>query len=183
MKILVIYHSETGNTQKIAEIINETISKDNDSKMITAKNAKNEKFEDYDLIFVGSACHSSDFAKPILKLLEKLPESPKFKLAGFLNHSTYLPEPEDDHKKFLHEKWAGNAAKTFERICKKKNIQCLGYFTSLGKPSKAIEIFIRKQIITDDDEWEVYFEMIKKHPNEEDFQNAKKFAQEVITKM
>ena len=183
MKILVIYHSETGNTQKIAEMINEVASVDNESKLITVKNAKDENLEEYDLVFLGSACHSSDFAKPVLKLLKKLPESPDFKLAGFLTHSTYLPDPEDDHKQFLYERWAGHAAKTFEWTCKKKKIECLGYFNCMGKPSKAIERFIRKQIITNDDEWDVYLEIVKKHPNEEDFQNAKKFAQEVLAKM
>jgi len=182
LKILITYHSETGNTQKIAEMINEVASKDNETKLINTKEAKKENFEDYDLIFIGAACHSSDFAKPVLKLLPNLPESPDFKLAGFMTHSTYLPEEGDERKQFLHERWAGNAKKTLEWTCKQKKIEFAGFFSCMGKPSKAIEKFIRKQIITEDDEWADYIEIVNQHPNEEDFQNAKKFAQEVIDK-
>ena len=181
MKILVTYYSETDNTMMIAEAINEVASKDNESEIKDVKNVKKEELENYDLIFLGSACHSADFAKPVLDFLADLPESPGFRLAGYLTHSTFLPD-EDERKQLLYEKWAGNAPKTLEWTCKKKEIECLGYFSCMGKPSEAIEKFIRKQIITEDEEWENYIEIVRKHPTEEDIQNAKQFAKEILSK-
>jgi flavodoxin len=182
MKILVTYYSETNNTKRIAEAINEVASKDNDSEIKDVKNVKNEELDNYDLIFLVSACHSADFAKPVLNLLADLPEKPEFKLAGFLTHSTYLPD-EDDRKQFLYEKWAGNAPKTLEWTCKKKEIEYLGYFSCIGKPSDAIEKFIRKQVITEEEEWESYIKVARQYPKDEDIQNAQQFAKEILSKM
>jgi len=182
MKILVTYYSETDNTKLIAEAINEVASKDNDSEIKDVKSVNKKELENYDLIFLGSACHSADFAKPVLDLLADLPETPGFKLAGFLTHSIYLPD-EDDRKQFLYEKWAGNAPKTLEWTCKKKKIECLGYFSCMGKPSDASEKFIRKQIITEDEEWETYIKVVRHHPKDEDIQNAKQFTEEILSKM
>lgn len=182
MKILVTYYSETDNTKRIAEAINEVTAQNNESILKDIKEVKKEEFDDYDLVFIGSACHSADFAKPVLDILSDLPESPRFKLASFLTHSTYLPD-EDERKQFLYEKWAGKASKTLEWTCKKKEIECLGYFNCMGKPSDAIEKFIRKQIITEEDEWNDYIQVVKIHPDDEDIKNAKQFAEEILSKV
>ncbi|MHA2358272.1 MAG: flavodoxin family protein [Candidatus Heimdallarchaeaceae archaeon] len=160
MKILVSYFSQTGNTKKIAEAIHEVASMDHTSDLKELKEVDGEKLDEYDLLFVGSACHDADL--------------------GFVTHSTYLPEDED--KEFLYKRWAGHAPKTFERETKKKEIEYLGYFSCMGVPSPPIETFIHKQIIEDEDEWLVYIAEVRKHPNEEDLENAKKFAKEILEK-
>ena len=179
MKILIIYFSQTGNTKKIAEAIHEITSKNHDSTLERIKKVKIEDLVNFDLIFIGSACHDSDLAKPVLRFLKKIPESPKYAIAGFYTHSTYLPEGDDRIKK-LSQRWSGKCRATFEEFKEEKNINFKGSFRCQGIPSPPIEQFIHKTIIKDDEEWTEFLEEVKKHPNEKDLENVKKFAQDII---
>ena len=179
MKILVTYFSQTGNTEKIAQAIHEVSSKDHESTLKKIKKVKIEELEDYDLVFIGSPCHDSDLAKPALRFLKKIPDSPKNAIAGFYTHSTFLPEGDERIKK-LSEKWSGKCIATFEDVKKEKNANFKGYFRCQGIPSPPIEQFIHKTIIKDDEEWADFIEEVKKHPNENDIEDAKKFAQDIL---
>ncbi|MBN1330924.1 MAG: hypothetical protein JXA54_15740 [Candidatus Heimdallarchaeota archaeon] len=46
-----------------------------------------------------------------------------------------------------------------------------------------IEKFIHRQIITDKDEWEDYLPDIRTRPNEEDIENARKFALKILVQI
>ncbi len=179
MKILVTYFSQTGNTEKIAQAIHEVSSKNHESTLKKLKQVKIEELEDYNLVFIGSPCHDSDLAKPALRFLKKIPDSPKYAIAGFYTHSTFLPEGDERIKK-LSEKWSGKCIATFEDVKKEKNANFKGYFRCQGIPSPPIEQFIHKTIIKDDEEWADFIEEVKKHPNENDIEDAKKFAQDIL---
>jgi len=179
MKILITYFSQTGNTEKIAKAIHEVSSKNNESTLKGLKKVKIGELEDYDLVFIGSPCHDSDLAKPALRFLKKIPNSPKYAIAGFFTHSTFLPEG-DERIKMLSEKWSGKCVATFEDVKKEKNANFKGYFRCQGIPSPPIEQFIHKTIIKDDEEWASFLEEVKKHPNENDIEDAKKFAQDIL---
>ena len=180
MKILVTYFSKTGNTKLIAEAIHQITSRDNDSTLKDFKNLKAKELDGYDLIFLGSACHHSNLAPPVLKFLKKVPKSSDFKLAGFVTHSTYPPEGSERNAE-LFEEWAGKCEKTFEKLHAETSINYKGFYRCMGKPSKPIEIFIHKRIITDEEEWPEYLEIVKKHPSEIDVENAKKFAEKILS--
>ena len=179
MKILVTYFSQTGNTEKIAEAIHEITSKNHDSYLKTIKKVKIEELNDYDLVFIGSPCHDTDLAKHVLRFLKKIPKSPKYAIAGFYTHSTYLPEGDERIKK-LSKKWSSKGIETFEELKKEKNVNFKGYFRCQGIPSPPIEQFIHQTIIKDDEEWAEFLEEVKKHPNENDIEAAKKFAQDIL---
>ena len=179
MKILITYFSTTGNTEKIAKAIHELSSKNHESCLKTIKKVKIEELNDYDLVFIGSPCHDTDLAKPVLRFLRKIPKNPKYAIAGFYTHSTYLPEG-DEKKKKISEEWSGKCSLTFETLKKEKNVNFKGYFRCQGIPSPEIEQFIHNSIIKDDEEWPVFIEEVKKHPNENDIENAKKFAQDIL---
>ncbi len=181
MKILVTYFSQTGNTKKIAEAIHETISQNHDSFLKDFNEITIDELDLYDLVFLGSACHHANLAPPVLKFIENIPKSPKFKLAGFVTHSTYPPEGSERHAE-MFEQWGSKCAKTYERLQNEKGIDYKGYFRCMGIPSKPIEQFINKQIIPDEDEWAEYIDVIVKHLDESDIENAKKFAKEVLDK-
>ena len=181
MKILVTYFSKTSNTKMIAEAIHEITSQNNDSTLKDFKNLKAKELSDYDLVFLGSACHHSNLAPPVLKFINKIPMLPTLKLAGFITHSTYPPEDSERHAE-LFERWAGKCKKTFEQLKNEKKIDYKGYYRCMGKPSKPIETFVHKKIITNDDEWGEYLLEVGKHPNETDIENAKKFAEEILSK-
>ena len=181
MKILVTYFSKTGNTKRIAEAIHEITSQSNDSILRNFKDLKVKELNNYDLIFFGSACHHSNLAPPVLRFIKKIPESPVFKLAGFVTHSTYPPEGSERHAE-LFEQWAGKCEKTFEKLQKEKEIDYKGFFRCMGVPSKPIERFIHAKIITEEEEWKEYLEEVVKHPDEKDIENAKLFAKEILDK-
>jgi hypothetical protein len=65
-------------------------------------------------------------------------------------------------------------------VSEEKQIAFLGFFHCQGVPSLPIEAFIRNTIVTDENEWETYIEEVRKHPNEEDLQRAREFAQQIL---
>jgi flavodoxin len=180
MNILVTYFSQTQNTAKIAHAIYEEAKSHNhrvDLKKVTHITANN--LNAYNLVFVGSACHDTDLAKPVKRLLEAIHESPPFKLAGFVTHATQMPE-DGQRAKALYEDWAGNCILTFQRICEEKQITFLGFFHCQGAPSRPIEAFIHSTIITGKTEWKKYLEEVRCHPKEADLQAAKTFAHQIL---
>ena len=181
MKALVVYFSQTGNTQMIAEAIHETIATQGEADISTVRKVKPDTLNDYDLLVVGAPCHDSDLALPVKGFLEKLPESPSFKLAGFFTHATYTSD--ENGKIGFYNEWAGRCIPSFENACKNKDIEFLGCFSCQGKASPPIEAFIRQEIIHDDDEWNKYLPELRTHPNSSDIENAKKFAQQIIGKL
>jgi len=181
LKALVAYYSETGNTKKIARAIYEEVSKDHEAYLKKIKEVTADTLNSYDLVFLGSACHSADLAAPIKRILEALPKSPRFKLAGFFTHS--VPCPEDSARtRSLFNRWAGKCIISFEKVNIEKQIDFKGYFNCQGVPSPPIQEFIKKEVIVSADEWKAYMEEVRKHPSIEDLQKAKEFAREVLSR-
>lgn len=136
-------------------------------------------FSNYDLVFLGSACHDSDLALPVLQFLEQTPSTSEFKLAGFVTHASYTSEG-GKYEKSMYEQWAGKCIKSFESFAHTNNIKLLGFFNCMGIPSPPIEKFIHDQIVTDEEQWSIYMEIIKKHPDENDLANAREFARKIL---
>jgi flavodoxin len=181
LRILIAYFSQTGNTEKIARAIyQEVISKGHEVHLKRIDEITAEGLSDYDLNFIGSACHDADLAKPVKKVLEKIPQSPQFKLAGFVTHATHTPEG-GERRRSLYEKWAGRCVESFERTSQEKGIDFLGYFSCQGAPSYPVEEFIHREIVPEKEEWEEYVSEVRKHPNEKDIENAKKFVRKILT--
>ena len=182
MKILVIYYSETGNTAKIAGAIHRVASYRGHTVCLRPIcDVTVDALSTYDVVFLGSACHDADLARPVKQLLEQIPYSPGFKLAGFVTHASYLPEG-GEWEKQIHEKWAARCALTLRQACQKKGIDFLGYLGCMGAPSPPIEQFIHNTIVTDEDEWKRYLEEVRRHPDEEDLQQAGEFAEQVLAR-
>jgi flavodoxin len=181
MKVLVTYYSETGNTKKIAQAIHEEASKEHDSSIKTLDDLEVSDLDNYDLVFLGSATHSSDLARPVLNFIKKIPEAPKFKLAGFVTHAVYLPS-ESEQITASHNRWAGNCKQTFENLKEEKGIDFLEFYSCMGAPSPPIEEFIQTSVIPNEEVYNQYIEIARKHPNEEDEKNAQEFAKRVLSK-
>jgi len=181
-KSLVAYFTQTNNTKMIADAMHEVLSAHGETDIDTVRRIDVDSLEEYDVIFVGAPCHDSDLAPPVKGFLDKLPDSPKFKLVGFFTHSTNMPDDTERNQE-LYDQWAGRCIPTFENAYKDKNIQLLGLFHCQGKASEPIEGFIRQEIIIDDNEWAEYLPNLRKHPDLNDIENAKKFTQEIIGKI
>ena len=180
MKALVVYYSQSGNTEKIANAIYEEISNKHEAHLEKINKISHESLNDYDLVVVGAPCIDSDLAVPMKNFLNDLPNSPKFKLAGFYTHATFMTD--DDGEGGLFSKWAGRCLTTFKQTCKSKQIPFIGGFHCMGKAIPGIEQFIHQEIITDEKEWETYLPDLRARPNEKDMENARHFAQDIISK-
>jgi flavodoxin len=188
MKILVTYYSETGNTAKVAEAIAESlVVRGHEADLVALADAAPagemaaEGMEAYDLIFLGTACHDADLAQPAKQFLQRLPDSPDLKLAGFVTHASYTPEG-GDRQKEAHGTWASRCALSFHQASQEKGFEYLGYFGCQGAPSPPIEQFIRSHIATDDDEWQAYIEEAREHPDEDDLYEAREYAEQVLAR-
>ena len=180
MKILIAYFTETGNTAKVARAIyKEASSLGHEVHLKTVDQITSDSLITYDLVFLGSACHDADLAKPVKQILEGIASSPPFKLAGFATHATYTPKG-GQREREMHERWAAECALSFRRASREKQIDFLGYFSCQGAPSPPIEQFIHNTVVTDEDDWKTYIEEARKHPNEEDVHKAREFARQVL---
>lgn len=180
LKVLIAYYSETGNTEKVAKAIFEEASKKHKARLKRINDVSVNILSDYDLVFLGSACHSSDLALPVKKLLEAIPNSPGFKLAGFFTHSTWTPT-QTQRARPLFSKWAGRCKDSFEKVSEEKQIDFKGCFNCQGRPSPPIEEFIHKTIVTSDEDWKEYIEEVKRHPSSEDLRKAKEFSRKMLS--
>ena len=180
MKVLITYFSLTGNTTQIARAIHQEVSsRGHKADLIEIGEVTAETLKDYDLVYLGSACHDSDLAKPTKQLLENVGESPAFKLAGFVTHATQMLE-DGKRAQELYEQWAGNCIRTFHRVSEEKQIEFLGYFHCQGVPSPPIEAFIHNTIVTEEHEWATYIAVVRKHPDKADLRRARAFARQVL---
>jgi hypothetical protein len=67
----------------------------------------------------------------VKRILEALPKSPRFKLAGFFTHS--VPCPEDSARpRNLFNRWAGKCIVSFEKVNKEKQLDFKEYFNCEG---------------------------------------------------
>ena len=181
MKILVGYFSETGNTKRVAEAIGEEAkAAGHDVHIKAAGEITASQLDEYAVVFLGSTCHSADVAAPLKSILDGIPEGSKLKLAGFVTHSTTMPE-DGEMQKDMYERWAGRCPVTFETVSKEKGIDFIGFFHCQGAPSPQIEDFIRNNV-PDVAQWDGYFEDVRKHPTLQDIEAAKKFAKDTLTK-
>jgi flavodoxin len=180
VKILTTCFSQTGNTAKVARAIYEAaLSQDHEVHLKEIGEITSDSLAAYDLVFLGSACHDSDLAKPVKRVLERIDSSPPFKLAGFVTHAAYTPEG-GEREREVYEVWASRCYLSFHQASQEKQIEFLGYFHCQGAPSPPIEAFIHNAIVTDEDEWETYIEEVRKHPDEQDLQKAREFARHVL---
>ncbi|MEE8631851.1 MAG: flavodoxin domain-containing protein, partial [Candidatus Bathyarchaeia archaeon] len=64
VKALVVYYSETGNTEKVAQAIAEEASRSHQVHLKKVSEVTAGSLTNYDLVFLGSACHNADLATP-----------------------------------------------------------------------------------------------------------------------
>jgi flavodoxin len=173
LRILVTYHSDTGNTEKIARAIYEEASKNHQAELRKIKEVKPEDLSNYDLIFLGGPCQASDLAAPVKRLLNAIPISPKFKAAGFFTHMSPVSEKHNGHEKCVA---------SFQNASRDKQIEFEGLYDCQGAPAPRLLEIMRKNVNVSDDEWERNLREMRKHPSTEDIKRAKEFAAKVIAK-
>jgi flavodoxin len=79
MKVLIVYDSVYGNTEKIARAIAEAITASNEVKVLQASGANPSQLTPVDLLIVGSPTHAG---RPIPAVQDFLNKVPEFSLKG-----------------------------------------------------------------------------------------------------
>ncbi len=91
MKVLIVYYTKYGNTEKVAKLIAEGITSTEGNEVIVqnVKDVKLKKEESYDLLLIGSPAHFGKHVGSIKKFIDKLPKS-QLKVETYAVFDTYI---------------------------------------------------------------------------------------------
>jgi flavodoxin len=159
-KILVAYISWSGNTKKVAEAIFETLG--GDVTIMSMDEA--QSLDEYELIFVGFPVHSHSVPFKAEDFIKKIPAGKK--IALFSTHGS-LTGSRLSREALEHASILASSSKI------------LGTFACRGKVSiQAMEVLSKSP------EHKAWVEMsasAQTHPDENDLEEARAFAQWIIT--
>ena len=170
MKILIAYHSDTGNTEKVGNAIKEALA--GEGQDVTAKAAKDvdsSTLGSYDLVVLGSGIYGQAYGKYAQTLIKNATSFPP-KMAFFATHM-------EDHS-------YPKALKRIKKTLEEKNCAVIGELDIVGEDIGISDALKQKMLGTmtqeQRDERIKYFEAIKGRPNAEDLAKAKDFAKSLI---
>ena len=91
VKVLIVYDSKYGNTEKVAKCIEDGISsiEGNEVMVSNVKDVKLKKDDSYDLLLVGSPVHFGKHVGSIKKFINKLPKT-QSKVNAYAIFDTYM---------------------------------------------------------------------------------------------
>jgi len=171
VKILITYHSDTGNTAKVGKAMKEALDEEGqDVTAIHAKKVDPSSLKSYDLVVIGSPIYGPrSIGKHAIALLTKVELPPK--IAFFYTHQ----------QDKLYPKAFGGIAKKLEE---EGNIKVLGEFECIGA-ALALEGAMGEKYLSSmrpdqRKEAEKHFEAIKGRPNADDLEKAKDFAKSLL---
>lgn len=162
MKALVTYYSETGNTKKLAEAIYEGIQEAT-KDIIPLMDV--ETVDEYDVVFCGFPVQAHTVPAKVSKFIKRLPKGTK--IALFATHGSLR---------------GGELAVTafYEAVTVASDLTVLGTFGCRGKvKSQIIEALMKK---AEHKAWAQEAQSAAGHPDAGDFEDARDFADQMITK-
>ncbi|MGD8389744.1 MAG: flavodoxin family protein [Desulfobacteraceae bacterium] len=163
MKALVTYLSETGNTKKIAEAVYEGIQEAT-KDIIPLKDV--DSVDEYDVVFCGFPVQAHSVPAKISKFIKGLPKGTK--IALFATHGSLR---------------GGELAITafYEAVTLASDLTVLGTFGCRGKvKSQIIEGLMKK---VEHKAWAQEAQSAAGHPDSGDLEDARDFADQMITKV
>lgn len=150
MTIHVVYHSDTGNTKKIADEIFQGIEKD-DKNLVKIGDIDMESLDGSELVFVGFPTIAGKPSASAAKFMGKMPTSVR-RTALFCTHSGLN----------------NMALKEAERNLSRRRMRVVGSFDCMGEASDTVKGLLGKF----EKDW-------KGHPDEEDLVKAREFGKEI----
>ena len=167
MKILIAYHSDTGNTEKVAKAMKEGLDEEGQEVILLhTKDCDPASLGSYDLVLLGTCIIGGSPGKSAQNIIRKVTELPP-KIAFFYTHGSNRPYP-----------------KAFKRLGKKLeqgNTKVLGTFECIGENTTWTEEEQLNMVPPEKrEEAKKYMDSIKGRPNEQDLAEAKKFAKSLV---
>ncbi len=91
MKVLIVFDTKHGNTQKVADLIADGINsvEGNETEVVNVKDFEPSENKTYDLILIGSPNHVGSHVKSIKKFIKNL-SSASVKVSSFAAFDTYM---------------------------------------------------------------------------------------------
>ncbi|MFA9452879.1 MAG: flavodoxin family protein [Candidatus Aminicenantaceae bacterium] len=161
-KILVMYYSQTGNTQLVAEAIFETLKGDKSIKSL--KELTDGEIASYSLIFAGFPVHSHSVPPVATEFLKAIPQ--RKKVAFFSTHGSLKGSP-------LSREALENATVLAA------GARVLGTFSCRGRVSlQALDVLMRSP---EHKTWSEMAISANTHPDESDLAEARDFAARILT--
>jgi flavodoxin len=170
MKVLVIYFSQTGNTEKIGRGICEEASQAHEAELKKLEDVGAGDVAGYDFIFIGSPLHAANLAGPVKEFLGSIQAGSGQKMAGFITH--FAPAYPDQAMDGFTE--------PIKTACNEKGIEYKGCFDCQGALTESLHEMVKKNQNLTDEQWEGMVKQMTGRPNDEDVANAKAFAKEVL---
>ena len=163
MKALVTYHSDTGNTEKVAQAIFESIERA-EKDIMPLKDVKN--VEDYDLIFCGFPVQAHSVPSKVEPFLKNIPEGKN--LALFATHGSLR---------------GGELAITafYYALSLASKAKIVGTFGCRGKVKPSLLDALMEK--PEHKAWAMEAQSAAGHPDEADLVDAKEFAKWMLTKV
>jgi flavodoxin I len=162
MKALVTYYSQTGNTEKIARAIYETIHFE--KEILPIRDVKN--LQGYDIIFAGFPVQAHSVPAAFLPFFKKLPAGQD--IALFCTHGSlrggHLPKQAIEHAVGL-----ASGARILGNFCVRGRVNPKVLDSLMTSPQNHV--------------WAEEASGASEHPNEADLADAKEFAKTVLAKV
>ena len=170
MKILVAYFSQTGNTEKIAQAIQEESLQANETELHQIEGIDPAAIDAYDFVFIGSPLHAGNLAAPVKEFLDQMRVKTGQRLACFITHAAPA-YPEQDMSQF---------SEPIRSFCDKNGLQFTGHFGCQGYLTEALHEMIKNRQGLTDEQWAEKVELMRGHPDDEDLIRARDFAKKVL---
>lgn len=169
-KVLIAYHSNTKNTEKVANTIKEVLEEQKQDVTIKpAKEVDPSEIKSYDLFILGSGIYGGGIGKSAKDLVANATEFPS-KFALFSTHM----QPERNPKIF------GNTKKKIQDC----GATLVGETDCVGDALGISEEFRQKMMepmpAEGKEQTKKWFEAIKGRPNEKDLEKIKEFAKSLV---
>jgi flavodoxin len=173
MRAMIACFSQTGNTEQIARAVQGEIAGDHEVELQKIEELDVADLAGCELVFVATPIHAGGLSGPVKELLEKLPSSPGFALAGLVTHAS------DAYSKENYEKGLESLA----ALSGEKDIRYLGCFDCQGRLAPAIQPMVQKARGLSDEDWAEVMAETNKHPDAEDEGKAREFARGVLSQL
>jgi len=172
MKILIGYHSDTGNTEKVAKSMKEGLTEEGqDVTLMAAKEIDTSTLKSYELVFLGTGVYGGQVGKSLATIVKNATELPS-KMVLFSTHMQPNVSP-----KFFNR---------LKRTIEKANSTVIAEFDCVGEetglPPALLEKMLGAMPPEQRNQTEKWLESIKGRPNENDLEKAKEFAKSLLNK-
>ncbi len=165
MRILICYHSETGNTEAVAKSMAEGLENE-EITLLPVKDVDPASLADYDTVFLGTGIYAGAVGKSVKELMKKVSSLPS-KFVLFCTHNN--PDPSSVEK----------ALKGVVKQITECGCETCGQFYCIGenRNQKVVELLMKMPGMAE------ALKNSKGHPDAQDLKNAKEFARGVLPKL